>query len=411
MMRLALTQDSAECIKSHLFSNQPLEQGAFMLVNKGTGRNDTRLTVSDVFLPSADTWEMQSEYNLRPSAQWISAAISRALTDKAGLLFVHSHPDERFPVGFIDRIVSVGRTLSFLSKPPPLEGNALDDRQIDALGIVHNALRSLTAAVVGCGGLGSPIAEQLVRMGVREIIIIDNDLLDTPSNVRRVFGSRSRDLKAKPYRYKVEIVGNHLRQLGLGAKVRSIIGDVRTEEVFRHLVDADVVLVATDTHSSRAVVNELPSRYFLPVIDTGVRIGNKGDNKLSNLVAEVRILTPSTPCLWCRKSINSDVIRCENLPSNERDQLSREGYVVQGIGEPAPSVIALTVLGSGLASCALLGLLSEEGSVAANGYWIDGLFGYSGEVGPEQPRPDCRCRRKMGYGDDEGPPFITGEPS
>jgi molybdopterin/thiamine biosynthesis adenylyltransferase len=41
--------------------------------------------------------------------------------------------------------------------------------------------------VVGAGGLGSPIAEQLARMGVAELTLIDDDVFDTPSNVRRVF--------------------------------------------------------------------------------------------------------------------------------------------------------------------------------------------------------------------------------
>jgi molybdopterin/thiamine biosynthesis adenylyltransferase len=65
----------------------------------------------------------------------------------------------------------------------------LDARQRDALGGVHDQLRHLSVGVVGCAGLGSPVAEQLVRMGVAEIVIVDPDVLDTESNVRRVFGS------------------------------------------------------------------------------------------------------------------------------------------------------------------------------------------------------------------------------
>jgi hypothetical protein len=77
--------------------------------------------------------------------------------------------------------------------------------------------------------------------------------------------------------------------------------------------------------------------------------------------AEVRVLTPTTPCLWCRKTIDADVIRAENLPEQERRRQEREGYVVRSVGDPVPSVVALTVLGSGLSTCALLTLLSEEG--------------------------------------------------
>ena len=71
---------------------------------------------------------------------------------------------------------------------------------------------------------------------------------------------------------------------------------------------------------------------------------------------------PDTPCLWCRNIIDSDIIHAENLPVDEQRQLQREGYVVGGIGEAVPSVAALTVLGSGLATCALLALLSKKES-------------------------------------------------
>jgi len=454
MIRLAITDEIAESLSTHMLMSDPLEQGAFCTLHKGDGYDGKRLLVSDIILPTSSAWEIQAEHNLRPSAQWLSAAISHAVKKRAGLLFVHSHPNRSHPpelsisdkVAFaslastiapmldgpfgaaiihpagwsgvlwsgttmvrIHRIAAVGRNLHFLGPLPTVPEDALDDRQSDALGLVHGRLRNLSVAVVGCGGLGSPIAEQLVRMGVNEVILIDNDLLDTPSNIRRVFGAKLSHLKAKPYHPKVDIVGNHLKRLGLGVKIRSIKGDVRIERVFRHLLDADVVLMATDTHSSRAVVNELPSKYLMPVIDVGVRIGSKGNNKLSGLVAEARILTPSTPCLWCRKSISADVVRAENLPSGERNQLIREGYVVHGVGEPEPSVIALTVLGSSLATCALIAMISEEGEVASRGYWVDGLFGDSDETEPVLPESGCRCRQNIGYGDDAAPPFIVEE--
>ena len=165
--------------------------------------------------------------------------------------------------------------------------------------------------------------------------------------------------------------------------------------------------MGTDTHGSRAVVNDLASAYLLPVIDVGVRVGAKANGALSGLVAEVRILTPKTPCLWCRRSISADVIRAENLSKEERQRLAREGYVVHGVDDPAPSVVALTVLGSGLATCALLALLSDEGECAPAGYWVDGFFGDSLETEPNVTLPGCRCQTLIGLGDRGSPPFIT----
>jgi hypothetical protein len=51
------------------------------------------LLAAEPLFPTGDAWEAQREDQLRPSARWISAAISKAITEHAGLLFVHSHPD------------------------------------------------------------------------------------------------------------------------------------------------------------------------------------------------------------------------------------------------------------------------------------------------------------------------------
>jgi hypothetical protein len=70
-------------------------------------------------------------------------------------------------------------------------------------------------------------------------------------------------------------------------------------------------------------------------------------------------------------------------------------------------VVALTVLGSSLATCALLVLLSEEGKAAPSGVVVDGFLGYSMETQPTEPVPGCRCRRRLGMGDAEPPPLLT----
>lgn len=452
VIRLAFTEDTASRLRDRLLKIGGREDGAFCLVREATGQNDSRLLVTEILWPPPDAWDRQEEAMLRPSARWISAAISRAVQSGAGLMFVHSHPNHLFPPGLsgvdessfkslartlsptvdgpfaalvihprawagvvwrggkalpIDRIAALGRTLTFLSELPTVATSMLDNRQADALGVVHERLRSLTVGVVGAGGLGSPIAEQLVRMGVAEVTLLDRDLLDTDSNVRRVFGARMADLSPHDPRPKVHVVSEHLRRIGLDVRVRQVMGDVRTESAFRHLLDADVVICATDTHGSRAVINELASTYLLPVIDVGVRAGSKRKDRLSSLVAEVRVLTSSTPCLWCRGTINADVIRAENLPAKEREQLEREGYVVNGIGAPVPSVAALTVLGSGLATTALLALLSEEGSVVPGGYVVDGFMGDSLVIGPDRPKAECRCLQQLGLGDASPPSFIV----
>ncbi len=452
MIRLALLRPDVEEVAALLAEAAPREQGCFLLLREGRGAGGRRLVAVDPILPPPDAWEAQGPDMLRPTARWISAAVSRAVSERAGLLFVHAHPDTAHPpalsrvdrrsaealgeaigplldgpFGFavvhphgwaaavydagarrlveVDRTWAVGRTLERLDVIEHSAPAAIDARQRHALGRAHDVLRSLTVAVVGAGGLGSPTAEQVVRMGAHRVILVDHDLLDTESNLRRVFGARAADLRATAAPRKVDVVGRHLDSLGLGTEVARVFGDVRDEAVFRALLDADVVVCATDTHGSRAAVNELVAPYFVPVIDVGVRAGAKTNGDLAALTAEVRVLTPTTPCLWCRGAISGDVIRAENLPADERQRLATEGYLVGWSGAPAPSVAALTVLASGLAAAALLGLLTSEGEACPSGYVVDGLFGDGIELGPSEPVSTCRCRRRLGAADAEPPPL------
>lgn len=452
MNRLVLLQPDVIEIGQVLLACAPSESGCFLLLREGRGTNGRRLLASDPIFPAGDAWDVQASDQLKPSARWVSAAVSRAIAANAGLLFVHTHPDPRYPIDFspadhdalgalaetigpllpgpfaaavfgprgwkasvmtaretsaVEQVVSLGRTLRVLDPAADVgrssDSREVNDRQRDALGVVHEQLGRLHIAVVGLGGLGSPIAEQLVRMGLGRVTLIDDDVLDTPSNLRRLFGSTMADLRATTPPAKVDVVGRHLDQLGLDVPVRRIKGDVRDETVFRELLDADVVICATDTHGSRALLNDLVSSYFLPVIDVGVQGGAKRNGHLAALTAEVRVLTPTTPCLWCRGAISADVIRAENLPREQAERLGAEGYLVGGVGRPAPSVVALTVLGAGLATCALLALLSDEGDVCPSGYIVDGLMGDSIEPGPVEPSNSCRCRQRLGLGDTESP--------
>ena len=446
MRRLAVPEDTRAHVQDIVNVAAPAEGGCFCLLRAARGRHSRRLLVGEVLPPPADAWDDQHPDRLTPSARWISEVVSAANQQSCGLLFVHSHPDPRHPAGFsrvdraalaalgpvmaqlldgpfaaaivhpagwvaaevdpagslhaADRVQAIGRTLCVLDPPVPVVRlvDDLDARQADALGAAHSVLRGLHVGVVGAGGLGSPAAEALQRMGVEQITLIDEDVLDTPSNGRRIFGSTAADLRAAVPPHKVDVVGRHLDGIDLGARVRRRPWDVRTERAFRQLLDCDVVLCTTDTHSSRAVLVDLAYAYGLPVLDVGVRVGARA-GALGALVAEVRVLTPTTPCLWCRAAISADVVREELLPFDQRERLHREGYLVGGHGAPEPSVVALTMLGAGLVTCALLALISPDGKDIPDGYLVDGFFGDARPVGPAAPNGDCWCRQIAWQGD------------
>jgi molybdopterin-synthase adenylyltransferase len=353
---------------------------------------------------------------LRPSGQWLSAVIGSAIEARTGLAFVHSHPGSNHPptLSVIDLETSAEWSRSITpiidgpfasvvwsptgmtglvfrandpAKPIQLErleslgeggieslhtvspqinsDRKLDDRQIRALSALGNQrIRELVVGVVGAGGTGSPLAEQLVRTGIAEVLLIDPDRIDHESNLRRVVGSRASDVAAR--RTKVEVVGRHLRSIELGSTIIEIAHDAREEHVVRSLLDCDVVISTTDTQSSRALLNQVAYQYWLPIIDVGVRVGTKKNGSISGMPVEIRVLLPDNGCLWCRRGVlDSQAIYEENLPADDRRRLAAEGYV-QGLDGPQPSLTALNYLASSMAVVTLARLYSGQPIPAAS---------------------------------------------
>ena len=441
--RLVLSSDAADCINTHLAASEPEEEGCFLLTRAVDGLEGLRLVGHEVLLPQPGDWESRGRDNLRPSGQWLSRAVSAASRACSGLLFVHSHPGSKHPPSLsrIDRASSIafaramapvvdgpiafgvvqgsrwavelwdgddlvhipavwasGRTLRRLSPESAQDPDPLDDRQRDALGAAHDVLRDICVGVVGLGGTGSPLAEVLVRMGVGRLILIDHDELDTPSNLRRVFGSTRAHLVPGAPSSKVQVVAQHLDNLGLDCKLTPLAIDVRAPQALHALIDCDVIFGATDNHTSRGVLNDLAASALLPFIDVGAAAGRDTSGNLASLAADLRVVTPSTPCLWCLGAINADAIREESLPAEERRKLAAEGYLRGSRLGPAPSVLALNALAASLAACALLALISARGAAVVPAAAIDGYNLMLIENALTQPRPDCRCRQLLGRG-------------
>ncbi|MFJ5123026.1 transposase [Kitasatospora sp. NPDC088548] len=170
----------------------------------------------------------------------------------------------------IDRIFIAGQTFrllrSFDSGTPDLPG--LHDCQIRAFGTeIQRVLGELHVAVVGAGGTGSAVAEQLVRLGIRRLTLIDPDTLSV-SNLTRVYGSTPADVG----RPKVHVLADHLTRIADGVTVEAVVGSVSRRKIAQHVVGADVVFGCTDDEAGRMRLSRFSHAYLTPLIDCGVKI-------------------------------------------------------------------------------------------------------------------------------------------
>jgi molybdopterin/thiamine biosynthesis adenylyltransferase len=219
-------------------------------------------------------------------------------------------------------------------------GLSLDsfDRQVRVFGSDgQKVLRRLRVGVVGGGGTGSAVYEQLIRLGVGEIVVIDDDEISA-TNLTRIHGSTMADV-GEP---KVEVLAHTARMIGLGATVKAHRARITERDALEKLRGCDIVFGCTDDNAGRAVLSRLAYYYCAMVIDVGVVISAQ-DGQVSGLDARMTVMAPGTPCLFCRRRIDPNRLREEQLPDAEREQLVDEGYA-QGLADPDPAVLTYTTM-------------------------------------------------------------------
>jgi molybdopterin/thiamine biosynthesis adenylyltransferase/proteasome lid subunit RPN8/RPN11 len=211
------------------------------------------------------------------------------------------------------------------------------DRSVRAFGpAIQATLGDLRIAIVGCGGTGSAVAEQLVRLGVRRLMLIDPDSL-TASNVTRVYGSTYADVG----RRKSEILRNYLVAIAPDLECDPIISMVTVEATAHRLTNRDLVFGCTDDNAGRLVLSRVASYLLTPVIDVGVLLTSDTEDKLTGIDGRVTILSPGSACLVCRDRIDLARAAAELRTPEERRRLEDEGYA-PALGRVEPAVVAFT---------------------------------------------------------------------
>jgi molybdopterin-synthase adenylyltransferase len=111
-------------------------------------------------------------------------------------------------------------------------------------------LRNKRVAVVGCGGIGSPLAVLLVRGGFENIKLIDFDVVDTTNLPRQVFFEYDLGLE------KAIALGEHLRKINSNIEIDIFDGKLTKDNIDYICCDANLIVDATDDFKTRRIINE-----------------------------------------------------------------------------------------------------------------------------------------------------------
>ena len=145
-------------------------------------------------------------------------------------------------------------------------------------------LRSSLVAIVGLGGIGSPLALYLCGVGVN-LRLIDGDRVSLDNLHRQIlYGEDDIGLP------KALVAERELRRRNSEISIEGIPERLNKENVGKLFSDVDLVLDATDNFNTRYVINEFCVRKGLPFIYSAI----------SGYYFAVSFIMPGkTPCLKC----------------------------------------------------------------------------------------------------------------
>jgi molybdopterin/thiamine biosynthesis adenylyltransferase len=275
------------------------------------------------------------------------------------------------------------------------------DRQVRAFGPeIQRLLGRLHIGIIGAGGTGSAVIEQLTRLGVGKLSIFDGDTLEQ-GNVTRVYGSCLADYGIG----KTTIQQVHAARIGFGTKIMVYPKHISDEETAKHLRDCDMVFGSTDKHAPRGILVRLALRYLIPVFDMAAKIHSENQT-IRGIWGRVTTLLPGEACLFCRGRIDSDTIRAESLPPEQRDRELEEGYITK-LATNEPAVVMFTTAVAAQAVTELLHRLTGFMGPERSSTEILMLFDQGRiRTNREQPNPACMCQRKECWGKGDTRNFL-----
>jgi molybdopterin-synthase adenylyltransferase len=257
-------------------------------------------------------------------------------------------------------------------------------RQITFFGAEGQAkLARVRAAIVGNGGTGSHVIQQLAFLGVGDFSLVEYDVVDL-TNLNRLVGAVPED--ADNATRKVDVAERLIHAINPAAIVRKVSSGLFSATGFEAVRSADVVFGCVDKELPRFVLNEICQAYEIPFFDVATEIDP--DTPLNFGGRIVCSVAADEGCLVCLGALDDEELRREQQSDSQREE-ERTIYGVRAsmLKGSGPSVVSLNGV---LASATVTEFMVHwTGVRAARRYVVyKGAFGVMSVVS-DAPRPGC----------------------
>ncbi|MEI6045826.1 MAG: HesA/MoeB/ThiF family protein, partial [Chloroflexota bacterium] len=143
-------------------------------------------------------------------------------------------------------------------------------RQTIFPGIGEAGQQKLLAArilIVGCGALGTALANNLARAGIGHLTLIDRDFIEL-NNLQRQLLFDEEDLRRNLP--KAIAAANKLRLINSEIEIVPLVEELNYENVEKLVAAADVILDGTDNFETRYLLNDVCVKLGKPWVYSGV---------------------------------------------------------------------------------------------------------------------------------------------
>jgi adenylyltransferase/sulfurtransferase len=148
-------------------------------------------------------------------------------------------------------------------------------------------LGKASVAIIGCGALGTGLANNLCRAGVGRLLIADRDYIELNNLQRQILFDEEDITLHLP---KAVAAVNRLRRVNSTIQLEALVEDINADGIEGLVQEVDLVLDATDNFETRYLLNDACVKHRRPWIYSGV---------IASYGITLNILPGQTPCLRC----------------------------------------------------------------------------------------------------------------
>ena len=173
-------------------------------------------------------------------------------------------------------------------------------KDIGSLG--QKKIKQAKVLIVGAGGLGCPVAEFLVRAGVGNIGIVDNDIVNV-SNIHRQSLYDTNDIKA----FKVKSAKNKLKNINPNTIIKTFNLRINKINASKIIKDYDYIVDGSDNFNTKFLLNDYAVKFKKFLVVGAI-------SKFDGHLFTYNFKNKKTPCLRCffqEDKISDDILNCE----------------------------------------------------------------------------------------------------